>query len=120
MQPDVIESLLKLLPNLQEVDFSGLEDLPYPKPTAGFLDWKGSNCCPGIRRIALNGSESSIDLSGRCFMRDHQLKELSLDGSCLQSLFASTGAARLHSERSNWYLFMHCKSLERLSIKGVT
>lgn len=108
---DDIVSVVRLLPNLVEVDFSRVSTSPYV-----FQDISTARG-RGLSSIKCNGAPS-VCLSPLCSngrQAVSELTELQLDGAHAMFLIVNLDV----NDRAH-YLWMHCRRLERLSIKNST
>ena len=105
---NIVWALSNILPNLREVDLSGVAISP--RVMSLFL-----TNCPILSQMTYCSSVDGLLLDGRDLKDAANLSDLTLDGS----RFCRVSAASFMSDSaSNNYLLMHCPRLERLSIKN--
>lgn len=110
-----ISNILGFLPNLREIDISGVR-----APELGLAD-DFQNRCPNLACITATNSKNIIHLSGWDIENAENLTELYLDGALVRSP-QNHGFVTLSFESADLenFLFRYCGSLQRLSIKNTT
>lgn len=103
-------SLWRLFPNLEELDLTN------KAIERAHIFFRGLvRACPHLTKLTWNYerecSPSNLNISGADFCKGLALTELDLD-SCWFDLYGLPGRT------GDFYMFMHCSCLERLSMKG--
>jgi len=109
----LVNDLLRFVPNLEEIDVSYIK-------VATFELFDFGDLCPNLERIKGDGSENCFHLSGVSLRGLSELTELSLDGAHFLSTREHIIGYESTSDDENAWLFMHCYSLECLSIMDAT